>query len=202
MSLPTENFGRKGCAEDECDSQRCKIAEVGGPGVAAPDPLQQVNGVGGGQGVGQALQRRRHQGNWCEESGQAEHGVENDCADGLGKAGCGNDAGDEESDGENAAGGDEQGDGEREPWDMDAGREVAFAGQQHQGQGCGGEDEFDEHMGGEDGLRAERRGTQALENAAFAIDGDDGDQREHGADGDEKRHHGGKAGAGEPAGDA
>ena len=40
-------------------------------------------------------------------------------------------------------------------------------------------------MGGEDGLRAERSGAEALEDAAFTVDGDDGDEREHRADGDQ-----------------
>jgi len=40
---------------------------------------------------------------------------------------------------------------------------------------------------GEDGLRTQRCGAQALENAALAVDRDDRHERQHRADGDQDR---------------
>ena len=108
-------------------------------------------------------------------------------ADGLRKTRGGNDAGDEKTDRQDAPGADQQRDGEREQWSMNADRIVALAGQQHQGQRGRGEQQLDDHVGGEDGLRTQRRGAQPLEDAALAVDGDDGDQRKHRADGNQKR---------------
>ena len=62
---------------------------------------------------------------------------------------------------------------------------VALAGQEQERERDGGEQQFDHDVRGEDGLRAQRRGAEALEDAAFAIDGNDGDQRKHRADGDQ-----------------
>ena len=45
----------------------------------------------------------------------------------------------------------------------------------------------DEHVRGENRPRPERRCTQAFEDPAFAVDGNDGDEREHGVDRDEDR---------------
>jgi len=53
---------------------------------------------------------------------------------------------------------------------------------------CGrGEYQLNDHLGGKDGLRAQRRSAEPLEDAAFAVDGDNGDQRDHCVDGNQKR---------------
>ncbi len=70
---------------------------------------------------------------------------------------------------------------------MNADRVVAFARQDHQGQRGRGEYQLDDHVGGKNGLRTQRRGAQPLEDAALAVDRDNRDQRKHGADGDQKR---------------
>ena len=54
-----------------------------------------------------------------------------------------------------------------------------------------GEPELHDDVGQQDGDRLQRRGAQALQDAAFAIDGDDRHQRHHRADG---HHHGGQDG--------
>ena len=70
--------------------------------------------------------------------------------------------------------------------DIDAGGEEAASGEEGEAEGDGGEEELDDDVGGEDGLRPQRSGAKTLEDAALAVDGDDGDERKHGADGDEK----------------
>ena len=46
---------------------------------------------------------------------------------------------------------------------------------------------FDQHVRRQDGLRPKRSGPQPLEDAAFAVDGDDGHERHHGANRHEDR---------------
>ena len=74
-----------------------------------------------------------------------------------------------------------------EQWNMNSDRIVALAGQHHQGQRGRGEQQLDEHVGSEDRLRAQRSGAEPFKNAALAVDRNDGDQRQHGADGDQNR---------------
>src|SRR5260370_39985691 len=71
---------------------------------------------------------------------------------------------------------------------MNADWVVAVASEDHQGQRGGGEYQLDDHVGGKDRLRAQRRGAQPLEDAALAVDGDNRNQRKHSADGDQNRH--------------
>ncbi len=80
------------------------------PGVAHPDALHQVYGVGEGDEAGDHLERRREYSYRDEQATEAEHRVENKCADGLGEAGGGDDAGYEKADGEDAEGADEESD--------------------------------------------------------------------------------------------
>ena len=68
-----------------------------------------------------------------------------------------------------------------------ADRVVALARENHQGQRGRSEEQLDDDVRGKNGLRAQRRGAQPFEDAAFAVDGDNGDQRQHRADGDQKR---------------
>ena len=60
-------------------------------------------------------------------------GVEQDGADRLRKACRGNDAGDKKADRQDTPGADAQCDRIREPWNMNAWWEVAFAHKEHQG---------------------------------------------------------------------
>jgi hypothetical protein len=90
-----------------------------------------------------------------------------------------------------------------------ADRVVALACQDHQSQRSRSEYQLDDHVGGKDRLWAQWRGAESLEDAPFAIDRDNRDQRKHCADGDQERHEnrythtdeaaGGKRGWCEPA---
>ncbi len=82
---------------------------------------------------------------------------------------------------------------------MRAGGEIAASGEEGEAESDGGEQQLDDDVCGEDGLRAQRSGTETLEDSALSVDGDDGDEREHGTDGDENGDDDGKVGACESA---
>ena len=59
---------------------------------------------------------------------------------------------------------------------------IAFAGQHHQSKSGRGEQQLDDYMGSENRLRPQRSSAKPLENAAFPVNRNNGDQRKHGAD--------------------
>ncbi len=77
---------------------------------------------------------------------------------------------------------------------------VTLARKDHQGQCSRGEGQFDDHVGGKNRLWTQRRGAKPLENASFAVNRDDGDQRQYGADGDQDRRENWQAHADKPGG--
>ena len=60
--------------------------------------------------------------------------------------------------------------------DVGARRVVTLAGEEQQRERGGAEEKLDQDVRGEDGLRAERRGAEPLEDAALTVDGNDRDQ--------------------------
>ena len=76
--------------------------------------------------------------------------------------------------------------------DVGADRVVASAAEDHQRQRDRREEQLDQHVRRQDRVRPQRRGAQPLEDAAFAVDRDDRDQRQHGAHGDQQRREDGQ----------
>ena len=128
-----------------------------------------------------------------EEEARDRHlRVEEQAAQGLGKAGGGHQAGDDEAERENAQGDQDQ--RQRETQRIHLQRLVVEALAHHgeQTQGDHAEGELDQDMAGQDGQRRKRRGAQPLEDAPLAIDRDDGDQRQGTAERDQNRHQDGQ----------
>jgi hypothetical protein len=109
----------------------------------------------------------------ARRSQDSDHWVQNDGADWLRKTRSGNDAGDEKADRQDAPRADEQRNRERRIMEHERRRGSSAFLPRTSRPGRRGKYEFDDHVGGQDGLWTKRRGAKPLEEADFAVDRDD-----------------------------